>query len=64
MSLTNRAHTSEVMKHCPSSGNSGFSSEGEKLFSFGNCGFNCCINPAPAVAVIIKAPDGRIFLTS
>lgn len=51
------------MKFCPACGHESFSFSGGKLFTCGSCGFTYYINPAPAVAAVIEAPDGRIVLT-
>jgi len=63
MSATPSTHPSNILKHCPSCGGKNFLFNGEKSFTCGNCSFNYYINPAPAVAVIIEAPDGRIIVT-
>ncbi len=63
MSAKSSTHPSHIMKHCPSCGADNFSFNGEKLFKCGICSFTYYINPAPAVAVIIVASDGRIVVT-
>lgn len=63
MSAKHSTHPSNTFKFCPSCGAENFTFNGEKLFTCGNCSFNYYINPAPAVAVIIEAPDGRIVVT-
>lgn len=63
MSANPSTHPSNILKFCPSCGSENFTFNGEKLFTCGNCSFNYYINPAPAVAVIIEAPDGRIVVT-
>jgi len=63
MSANPSTHPSNILKFCPSCGAENFTFNGEKLFTCGNCSFNYYINPAPAVAVIIEAPDGRIVVT-
>jgi len=56
-------HPSRAFKFCPACGAPEFSFSGEKLFTCPSCGFIYYINPAPAVAAIIEAHDGRILLT-
>ncbi len=56
-------HPSALLKHCPSCGGSNFSFNGDKLFTCEECFFTYYINPAPAVAVILEAPDGCIVIT-
>lgn len=63
MSAKHSTHPSNILKFCPSCGAENFTFNGEKLFTCENCSFNYYINPAPAVAIIIEAPDGRIVVT-
>lgn len=63
MSANPSTHPSNILKFCPSCGSEKFTFNGEKLFTCGSCSFHYYINPAPAVAVIIEAPDGRVVVT-
>jgi len=63
MSVNPPTHPSQIMKYCPACGGENFSFNGEKLFTCDSCSFHYYINPAPAVAVIIEASDGRIVVT-
>lgn len=63
MSAKSPTHPSYRLKFCPSCTGGDFSFDGDKLFTCGACGFLYYINPAPAVAVFIEAPDGRIVIT-
>ena len=56
-------HPSNIFSYCPKCGSKGFAFDGEKLLSCSVCGLNYFINPAPAVAVILEYPDGRIVLS-
>ena len=56
-------HPSRIISFCPKCGASDFTFDSEKAFNCGSCGFRYYINPAPAVAAILQAPDGRIVLT-
>lgn len=63
MQLYSETHPSNVFSYCPRCGSKSFIWNGEKVFFCSACGLKYYINPAPAVAVILQYPDGRIVLS-
>lgn len=63
MHLFTETHPSNIFSYCPKCGSKGFAFDGEKVLSCSVCGLNYFINPAPAIAVILEYPDGRIILS-
>ena len=63
MQLFSVTHPSNIFSYCPKCGSKDFAWNGDKVFICSACGLNYYINPAPAVAVILQYPDGRIVLT-
>ncbi|MDP4289976.1 MAG: NUDIX domain-containing protein [Bacteroidota bacterium] len=63
MQIFSETHPSNVFSYCPKCGSGKLLFDGVKVLSCNDCGFNFYINPAPAVAVILVYPDGKIVLT-
>jgi ADP-ribose pyrophosphatase YjhB (NUDIX family) len=63
MQLFSETHLSKIFAYCPKCGSKDLSFNGVKVLMCSTCGLNYYINPAPAVAVILKYPDGSIVLT-
>lgn len=61
--MFSNTHPSRLFNYCPKCGSADLSFNGEKVFQCAACGLNYYINPAPAVAVILVFPDGKIVLT-
>jgi NAD+ diphosphatase len=59
----NATHPSKIMSFCPKCGSNKYVYDNIKAFNCAACGFKYYINPAPAVAVILCASDGKIVLT-
>ncbi len=62
MAYIKPSHPSNIFVFCPKCGSKGFLFNGEKVFTCSACGLEYYLNPAPAVAVILQCPDGRIVL--
>jgi NAD+ diphosphatase len=58
-----KTHPANIFSHCPRCGKAGFKFDSIKKFFCAVCSFKFYINPAPAVAAILEAPDGKIALT-
>ena len=56
-------HPSNIFNYCPKCGKKSFSFNGVKVLKCAACGLNYYINAAPAVAVVLEYPDGKIVLT-
>ena len=63
MQLFSETHPSNIFSYCPKCGSKDFTFNGEKVLICSVCGLNYYINPAPAVAVILEYPDGKIVLS-
>lgn len=63
MSAVSNSHPSRVFSYCPRCGKQTFVYDNVKKFTCSSCDFNYYINASAAVAVILKAPDGKIVLT-
>lgn len=63
MQLFSETHPSNIFSYCPKCGSKYLTFNGEKVLSCSACGLKYYINPAPAVAVILEYPDGKIVLS-
>ncbi|MFH0974575.1 MAG: NUDIX domain-containing protein [Spirochaetota bacterium] len=63
MQKFSKTHPLNVFSYCPRCGRHGFKFDNKKKFTCPSCNFDFYINTATAVAVILKAMDGKIVLT-